>query len=106
MDSYRKLVFPLWRDCRQHASTTPPTTMRYVHVRVEDEGCCNTDEICIGVNSYEWGMYIGTPMQKEPKLRQSTGKVGKESAAAKFATATPSDDFSIEEEKPYAEVGY
>ncbi|KAI4122988.1 MAG: hypothetical protein LQ347_006313, partial [Umbilicaria vellea] len=38
-----------------------------------------------GVNSYEWG------------------KVGKESAAAKFATATPSDDFSIEEEKPYAE---
>ncbi|KAA6412728.1 MAG: mannose-6-phosphate isomerase [Lasallia pustulata] len=39
-----------------------------------------------GVNSYEWG------------------KVGKESAAAKFATATPSNDFSIEEEKPYAEL--
>ncbi|MCJ1254658.1 Mannose-6-phosphate isomerase [Lignoscripta atroalba] len=39
-----------------------------------------------GVNSYEWG------------------KVGKESAAAKYGAATPSDDFSIEEEKPYAEL--
>ncbi|KAI9812894.1 MAG: Mannose-6-phosphate isomerase [Pycnora praestabilis] len=39
-----------------------------------------------GVNSYDWG------------------KVGKESAAAKFASATPSNDFSIEEEKPYAEL--
>jgi mannose-6-phosphate isomerase len=38
-----------------------------------------------GVNSYDWG------------------KVGKESAAAKFAAATASD-FSIQEEKPYAEV--
>jgi len=38
-----------------------------------------------GVNSYEWG------------------KVGKDSAAAKFAAATPSD-FSIQEEKPYAEL--
>lgn len=39
-----------------------------------------------GVNSYDWG------------------KVGSESAAAKFATATPSDNFSIEQDKPYAEV--
>ncbi len=38
-----------------------------------------------GVNSYDWG------------------KVGKESAAAKFAAAT-ADDFSIQEDKPYAEV--
>lgn len=38
-----------------------------------------------GVNSYDWG------------------KVGNESAAAKFAAATPSD-FAIQEEKPYAEV--
>lgn len=38
-----------------------------------------------GVNSYDWG------------------KIGSESAAAKFAAATPSD-FSIEEEKPYAEL--
>ncbi|THX77154.1 mannose-6-phosphate isomerase [Aureobasidium pullulans] len=38
-----------------------------------------------GCNSYEWG------------------KVGKQSAAARFASATPSD-FSIEEEKPYAEL--
>jgi hypothetical protein len=39
-----------------------------------------------GVNSYDWG------------------KVGKESAAAKFGTATPRDDFSIQDDKPYAEV--
>ncbi|QSZ33020.1 hypothetical protein DSL72_002605 [Monilinia vaccinii-corymbosi] len=39
-----------------------------------------------GVNSYDWG------------------KVGKDSAAAKFAAATPTDDFSIQEEKPYAEL--
>ncbi|KAI9871783.1 MAG: Mannose-6-phosphate isomerase [Pleopsidium flavum] len=39
-----------------------------------------------GVNSYEWG------------------KVGKESAAAKFASATPSKEFSIQDEKPYAEL--
>lgn len=38
-----------------------------------------------GVNSYDWG------------------KVGKGSAAAKFAAAT-AGDFSIQEEKPYAEV--
>ncbi|MCJ1289585.1 Mannose-6-phosphate isomerase [Xylographa carneopallida] len=39
-----------------------------------------------GVNSYDWG------------------KVGKESAAARFAAATPSGDFSIHEDKPYAEL--
>ncbi|KAF7883750.1 uncharacterized protein EAF02_005670 [Botrytis sinoallii] len=39
-----------------------------------------------GVNSYDWG------------------KVGSDSAAAKFAAATPADDFSIQEEKPYAEL--
>jgi hypothetical protein len=33
------------------------------------------------------------------------GKKGKDSAAAKYASATPSDGFSIQEEKPYAEVG-
>ncbi|KAH7385938.1 mannose-6-phosphate isomerase-like protein [Pyrenochaeta sp. MPI-SDFR-AT-0127] len=38
-----------------------------------------------GVNSYDWG------------------KIGKTSAAAKFAAATASD-FSIQEEKPYAEL--
>ena len=82
--------------------------MRYVpkYVQDQDGQCFNADGPCTGVNSYEWGVYGGSPMRKEPKLTQSTGKVGKESAAAKFATATPSDDFSIEEEKPYAEVGY
>ncbi|PVH86772.1 mannose-6-phosphate isomerase [Cadophora sp. DSE1049] len=39
-----------------------------------------------GVNSYDWG------------------KIGKDSAAAKFAAATPANDFSIQEDKPYAEL--
>ena len=40
------------------------------------------------------------------QLRKGTGKVGKESAAAKYAAATPPSDFSIQAEKPYAEVCY
>ncbi|KAH8808002.1 mannose-6-phosphate isomerase [Xylogone sp. PMI_703] len=39
-----------------------------------------------GVNSYDWG------------------KVGTDSAAAKFAAATPAEDFSIQTDKPYAEL--
>ncbi|KAK5124783.1 Mannose-6-phosphate isomerase [Meristemomyces frigidus] len=39
-----------------------------------------------GCNSYEWG------------------KVGKDSAAARYASATPSDSFSIQDDKPYAEL--
>ncbi|EHK25830.1 uncharacterized protein TRIVIDRAFT_85530 [Trichoderma virens Gv29-8] len=39
-----------------------------------------------GVNSYEWG------------------KKGSESAAARFAAATPSDNLSIQADKPYAEL--
>ncbi|QKX62256.1 uncharacterized protein TRUGW13939_09415 [Talaromyces rugulosus] len=39
-----------------------------------------------GVNSYDWG------------------KVGQQSAAAKYAAATAASDFSIEAEKPYAEL--
>lgn len=39
-----------------------------------------------GVNSYDWG------------------KKGNDSAAAKFAAATPASDFSIREDQPYAEV--
>ncbi|KAG4431041.1 Mannose-6-phosphate isomerase [Cadophora sp. M221] len=39
-----------------------------------------------GVNSYDWG------------------KIGKDSAAAQFAAATPADNFSIQEDKPYAEL--
>ena len=34
------------------------------------------------------------------------GKKGKDSAAAKYAAATPPDGFSIEEDKPYAEAGF
>lgn len=33
-----------------------------------------------------------------------SGKVGKDSAAARFASATPSNDFSIQNDKPYAEL--
>ncbi|ROT37502.1 mannose-6-phosphate isomerase [Sodiomyces alkalinus F11] len=39
-----------------------------------------------GVNSYEWG------------------KKGSESAAARFAAATPTDSLSIQDDKPYAEL--
>ncbi|KAJ2976117.1 hypothetical protein NUW58_g8168 [Xylaria curta] len=39
-----------------------------------------------GVNSYDWG------------------KIGLDSAAAKFAAATPSDEVTIESQKPYAEL--
>ncbi|KAI1088740.1 mannose-6-phosphate isomerase [Rostrohypoxylon terebratum] len=39
-----------------------------------------------GVNSYDWG------------------KIGSDSAAAKFAAATPSDTLSIQSDKPYAEL--
>ncbi|KAM7189840.1 Mannose-6-phosphate isomerase [Naviculisporaceae sp. PSN 640] len=39
-----------------------------------------------GVNSYDWG------------------KKGQSSAAAKFAAATPSPDFAIQDERPYAEL--
>ncbi|KAL9103024.1 MAG: hypothetical protein Q9163_001883 [Psora crenata] len=39
-----------------------------------------------GVNSYEWG------------------KVGSQSAAARFAAATPSNKLSVESEKPYSEL--
>ncbi|KAI9799764.1 MAG: Mannose-6-phosphate isomerase [Piccolia ochrophora] len=38
------------------------------------------------------------------ELTYDWGKVGKESAAARFASATPSSDFSIQDEKPYAEL--
>lgn len=39
-----------------------------------------------GANSYDWG------------------KKGSDSAAARFAAATPSDGFTIQDDKPYAEV--
>ncbi|PGH14586.1 mannose-6-phosphate isomerase [Helicocarpus griseus UAMH5409] len=39
-----------------------------------------------GVNSYDWG------------------KIGQESAAARYAAATPSTDISIQDERPYAEL--
>nr|KAK5444902.1 Mannose-6-phosphate isomerase [Exophiala xenobiotica] len=39
-----------------------------------------------GCNSYDWG------------------KKGKDSAAARYAAATPSDTFSVQEDKPYAEL--
>ncbi|KIW63321.1 mannose-6-phosphate isomerase, class I [Phialophora macrospora] len=39
-----------------------------------------------GCNSYDWG------------------KKGKDSAAARYAAATPSDSFSVQDDKPYAEL--
>lgn len=40
-----------------------------------------------GANSYDWG------------------KIGQDSAAARYAAATPRDGFTVQEDKPYAEVG-
>lgn len=37
-------------------------------------------------------------------LTSPSGKVGSASAAAKFAAATPSNEFSIQDDKPYAEL--
>lgn len=39
-----------------------------------------------GVNSYDWG------------------KIGNDSAAARFAAATPAEGLSIQSDQPYAEV--
>lgn len=39
-----------------------------------------------------------------PVLNIVIGKVGQQSAAARFAATTAAPDFSIESEKPYAEV--
>ncbi|KAG8526698.1 Mannose-6-phosphate isomerase [Bacidia gigantensis] len=39
-----------------------------------------------------------------PLIRLQCGKVGTSSAAAKYASATPSSELSIEAEKPYAEL--
>ena len=50
------------------------------------------------------GVCLLLSQSQEPVLNKIIGKVGKESAAAIFAAATPANDFSIQEEKPYAEV--
>jgi len=67
-----------------------PTTSTSPHFLLSEDILLNMQVPLIrlqcGVNSYDWG------------------KVGKDSAAAKFAAATPADDFSIQEDKPYAEV--
>ena len=34
-----------------------------------------------------------------------SGKKGRDSAVARFAAATPSDGFTIQDDRPYAEVG-
>jgi hypothetical protein len=63
-----------------------------------------------GCNSYDWGMSCFFPfrliMEKTRSQNSCSipGKVGEESAAARFAAATPSTDFSIQNDRPYAEV--
>lgn len=52
-----------------------------------------------GCNSYEWVSIASRCIRSMTDHFQ--GKVGKDSAAAKFAAAT---NFSIEDDKPYAEV--
>ncbi|EEP79610.1 phosphomannose isomerase type I [Uncinocarpus reesii 1704] len=46
-----------------------------------------------GVNSYDWVVELGRP-----------GKIGNESAAAQYAAATPAAEFSVQNDKPYAEL--
>ena len=38
------------------------------------------------------------------ELKRHAGKLGSSSAAAKYAAATPSNNLSVESEKPYAEL--
>ena len=54
----------------------------------------------IGVSSF----FFNLPNTEVRADRNGKGKIGKSSAAAKFASATASNDFSIQDEKPYAEV--
>ena len=65
---------------------TPSNTVAMWYSPNVELGCGQRLYFASGINSYDWG------------------KVGSESAAAKFAAATPSDDLHIEQEKPYAEV--
>ena len=69
---------------QNNASPPDKATVRYFPMSQSKDG--QYLQLTAGVNSYDWG------------------KVGSESAAAKFAAATPSDDIKIEQEKPYAEV--
>jgi hypothetical protein len=45
-----------------------------------------------------------THVDADLNAHRRSGKKGNDSAAAKYAAATPSDGFSIQEDKPYAEV--
>ena len=75
---------------KQDQVSSIPTTSTSPHIVLSEDILFNMQVPLIrlqcGVNSYDWG------------------KVGKDSAAAKFAAATPADNFSIQEDKPYAEV--
>lgn len=57
-----------------------------IHLRKQAKMQVPLFRLQCGCNSYDWG------------------KKGNTSAAAKYAAATPRDDFSIQEDKPYAEV--
>jgi len=41
-----------------------------------------------------------------PALNPIIGKVGQESAAARYAATTAGPDFAVEDGKPYAEVSF
>ena len=71
-----KLALGNLQSCRLRTRLEPSSTMLPVPLL----------RLQCGVNSYEWG------------------KLGNDSAAARFAAATPSEDLKIESEKPYAEV--
>lgn len=67
----------------------------------------------IGANSYDWGESLPSIALQEAERKllmrgngRETGKIGNDSAAARFAAATAQSGFVIEESKPYAEVSY
>jgi mannose-6-phosphate isomerase len=47
---------------------------------------------------------VRVPSHSENRPERVTGKKGRDSAAAKYALASPPEGFSIQEDKPYAEV--
>lgn len=64
---------------------------------------CFTD-CCLQASIVTTGVSIYNHHTKCPALNPVIGKVGQESAAARYAATTAAPDFAIEADKPYAEV--
>jgi hypothetical protein len=78
---------PLFRlQCGKHCPAIP-VSLPKVYTILEQTRNTDNHALLTGLASYEWG------------------KLGSTSAAGRFAAATPRDDFQIQDDKPYAEVG-